>query len=88
MTENAQALQTPSQGCYSQLDLQERNGYLQEELKVCRKQIEELGAEVARLTAELRKSERNELLASREARELRTYLAHPQTKVRELLGSE
>ncbi len=31
MTENAQALETPSQGCYSQLDLQERNGYLQEE---------------------------------------------------------
>ena len=83
MTVNAQATETPSKGLYSHLDLQERNEYLQEELKVCRQQIEELEAEVAHLTAQLRIAEKNELLASREARELRNYLAHSQPKVRE-----
>jgi len=62
-------------------DLEERNGYLQEELKVCRTKMEELEAEVERLTAELRIAEKNELLASREVRELRNYLAHSQAEV-------
>ena len=88
MTQDTQALETPTKDGYSYFDLQERNEYLQEELKLCRKQIEELGAEVARLTEELRIAEKNELLASREARELRNYRTHPQTKVRELFASE
>ncbi len=88
MAVDAQANETTSKGLYSHLDLQERNEYLQEELKVCRKQIEELGTEVAHLTDQLRLAEKNELLASREARELRNYLAHSQPKVRELFGSE
>ena len=67
MTANAQATETPSEGLYSYLDLLERNEYLQEELKVCRQQIEELEAEVARLTGQLKIAEKNELLASREA---------------------
>jgi len=67
MIVNAQATETPSEGLYSYLDLLERNEYLQEELKVCRQQIEELEAEVARLTGQLKIAEKNELLASREA---------------------
>ncbi len=81
MTLDAQATEYPVEGLYSNLDLLERNEYLKEELKVCRKQIEELEAEVARLTAELRMAEKNELLASREARELRNYLVHSQAEV-------
>ena len=75
MTKNDQAVKTPIKGRYSQLDLEERNEHLQEELKVCRKKIEELEAEMVRLTSELRISEKNELLATREARELRKRLA-------------
>jgi predicted RNase H-like nuclease (RuvC/YqgF family) len=70
MTLNDPATETPSNDWSP--DLQERNEYLQEELKVCRKHIEELEAEVARLTEELRIAEKNELLANREARALRT----------------
>jgi cell division protein FtsB len=80
MTANAQATETPSEGLYSYLDLLERNECLQEELKVCRQQIEELEAEVARLTGQLKIAEKNELLASREARALRNYPAHSQPK--------
>ena len=73
---NDQVVKIPIKGRYSQLDLEERNEHLQEELKVCRKKIEELEAEMARLTSELRVAEKNELLATREARELRKRLAH------------
>jgi hypothetical protein len=48
---------------YSHLDLLERNEYLKEELKVCRKHIEELEAELARLMGQLRMAKKNELLA-------------------------
>lgn len=88
MTLNDLATETPTEDGYSYLDLLERNEYLQEELKACRKQIEELGAEVTRLTEELRIAEKNELLASREARELRNYRTHPQPSSRERLVSE
>lgn len=64
-----------SKGQYSQLKLEERNEYLQEELKVCRKKIEELKADMIRLAGELRIAEKYELMASREAREFRNYLA-------------
>jgi uncharacterized protein YydD (DUF2326 family) len=87
MTESGQAIKTPIKGRYSQLDLEERNEYLQEELKVCRKKMEELQADVTRLTSELRVAEKNELLASREAREVRNCLALSEAKVREHLGS-
>jgi predicted RNase H-like nuclease (RuvC/YqgF family) len=73
---NDQVVKIPNKGRYSQLELEERNEHLQEELKVCRKKIEELEAEMARLTSELRVAEKNELLATREARELRKRLAH------------
>jgi len=78
MTLDIQTAEKPSEGSYSYLDLLERNEYLKEELKVCRKHIEELEAEVARLTGQLRIAEKNELLASRdrEARALRDHLAH------------
>ena len=76
-----------SKGQYSQLKLEERNEYLQEELKVCRKKMEELQADVTRLTSELRVAEKNELLASREAREVRNCLALSEAKIREHLGS-
>ena len=46
-----------SKGQYSQLKLEERNEYLQEELKVCRKKIEELKADMIRLAGELRIAE-------------------------------
>jgi len=72
MSENGQPLEIRPPEQYSQLHLEERYGYLQEELKVCRKEIKRLEAEVARLTAELRVAEKNELLANREARELRS----------------
>ena len=75
MTENPQAVETPTIGRYSQLELEERNEYLQDELNVCRKKMEELEAEMVRLTSELRVAEKNELLATREARELRNHLA-------------
>ncbi len=75
MTENAQAVEALTKDRYSLFDLEERNGYLQEELKVCRKKMEELEAEMVRLTGELRIAEKNELLATREARELRNHLA-------------
>lgn len=80
MTLNAQATEKPSEGLYSHLDLLERNEYLKEELKVCRKHIEELEAAVARLTHQLRTTEQNELLASREVKELRNHLAYSQPK--------
>jgi len=75
MTENPQAVETPTIDRYSQLELEERNEYLQDELKVCRKKMEELEAEMVRLTSELRVADKNELLATREARELRNHLA-------------
>jgi chaperonin cofactor prefoldin len=75
MTENPQAVETTTIDRYSQLELEERNEYLQDELKVCRKKMEELEAEMVRLTSELRVAEKNELLATREARELRNHLA-------------
>jgi FtsZ-binding cell division protein ZapB len=75
VTENPQAVETPTIGRYSQLELEERNEYLQDELNVCRKKMEELEAEMGRLTSELRVAEKNELLATREARELRNLLA-------------
>ena len=58
MTLNARTTEKPSEGLYSHLDLLERNEYLKEELKVCRKQIEELEAEVARLTGGTRITEK------------------------------
>ena len=73
MTLNAPATEAPAKDRSSDLDLLERNEYLKEELKVCRKHIEELEAEVTRLTGQLRIAEKNELLASREARALRDY---------------
>jgi predicted RNase H-like nuclease (RuvC/YqgF family) len=88
MTQNSQAVETLIIGRYSQLDLEERNEYLNEELKACRKKIEELEAEVVRLTDEIRIAEKNGLQANREARELRSQLASSQSKVRELVGSE
>ena len=75
MTENPQAVETTTIDRYSQLELEERNEYIQDELKVCRKKMEELEAEMVRLTSELRVAEKNELLATREARELRNHLA-------------
>jgi hypothetical protein len=75
MTENGLTLKTSTIGQHSQLDLEERNEYLKEELKVCRKKIEDLEAEMARLTDELRIAEQNELVANREVRELRNHLA-------------
>ena len=76
MTMNDQVVKIPNKGHYSQLELEERNEHFQEELKVCRKKIEELEAEMVRLTSELRVAEKNELWATREARELRKRLAH------------
>jgi predicted nuclease with TOPRIM domain len=87
MTHNPQVLETSAQPFYSHLNLLERNEYLQEELKVCRNQIEALEAEVARLTEELRIAQNNELLASREARELRNYLPHPQATLTDPIES-
>ena len=80
MTVDTQAVEEPLEDLYSRLDLLERNEYLKEELKVCRKRTEELEAEVARLTARLRIAEKNELLARREVGELRNHLAHSQAK--------
>jgi BMFP domain-containing protein YqiC len=59
MALNAQATERPLEGLYSHLDLLERNEYLKEELMACRKHIEELEAEVARLTSQLRMAEKN-----------------------------
>jgi hypothetical protein len=56
---NAHASETPLEGLYSYLDLLERNEYLKEELKVCRKHIRGLEAEVAQLTGQLRMAEKN-----------------------------
>jgi chaperonin cofactor prefoldin len=61
MTLEDQATERPLEGLYSPLDLLERNEYLKEELKVCRKHIEELQAEVARLRGQLRMAEKNAL---------------------------
>jgi hypothetical protein len=55
-----------SKGQYSQLKLEERNEYLQPELKVCRKKIEELKADMIRLAGELRIAEKYELLAEKQ----------------------
>ncbi len=54
MTLDAQATEYPLEGLYSNLDLLERNEYLKEELKVCRKHIEDLEAQVALLRSQLR----------------------------------
>lgn len=78
MALDAHVLETSVQDFYSNLDLLERNEYLQEELKVCRNHIQELEAQLAHLLEELRIAQNNELLASREARELRNYLPHSQ----------
>ncbi|MBV9452617.1 MAG: hypothetical protein JOZ19_00625 [Rubrobacter sp.] len=59
MTLSAHADERPLEGLYSYLDLLERNEYLKEELKVCRKHIEGLEDEVARLTGRLRIAEKN-----------------------------
>lgn len=78
MADNAQVLEASAEAYYSNFDLLERNEYLQEELKVCRKRIEELESEMEHLTEQLRIAQNNELLASREAREIRNHLPHPQ----------
>ena len=54
MTLNVQATEYPVEGSNTNLDLLERNEYLKEELKVCRKHIEELEAQVALLRSQLR----------------------------------
>lgn len=85
MTHDALILQTSAQPFYSYLDLLERNEYLQEELRVCRKRIEEVEVEMARLTEQLRIAQNNELLASREVRKLRSYLSNHQATRTDLL---